>query len=193
MVTHVPKYTKNQYSDGFSICGLIIGAIFVYAGISDLFGHGWFGWVWWLGFIWLGIGGSIIFGNFMALYNRDRLKNLVQTEVTRSKTTSVHAIAKATGITEKDVRHILMDLKLEGKLFAHYDKDTGEIKGVHAPVQGHGGTEVARPVAFPHPSPAPLPEVKSASGKTRRYCPFCGNLASESAKFCSMCGSELHQ
>ncbi|MHA1731181.1 MAG: zinc ribbon domain-containing protein [Promethearchaeota archaeon] len=187
----MPKYERNQYSDGFSFCGLIIGGIFLYAGISEIFGRGWWGiGVWWIGLFFVVIGGSIIGGNLRALYNRDRLKNLVLNEITLKKTTNVEEIAQSTGLSTKDVRHIVMDLKLEGKLFVHYDKDTGEIRDAHSPVTP-GKPANNPPVSFPNPTPDPLPTPKSESGRSRKYCPYCGNVLSTGAKFCSFCGGEL--
>lgn len=156
------KYEKNQYSDGFSICALIIAGAFFIWGLNTTIEFGtWF----WSGFIFMGIGIAIAVGQFAALANREKLRNAVFYEYQENPNASIEEISKKTGITQKDVRAITLDLKGTGKLRGSFSTSTGTFKAIQ-------------------------PEKKvEAKGS---FCPGCGTpIRKEGAQFCSFCGAKL--
>ena len=157
------KYEKNQYSSGFSICGLIIAGAFLYWGISDLIAWRW-GFPWW-GFIATAIGVAISVSQVRALFNRDKLRNLVLYEYQDNPNASIEEISNKTGITQKDVRAITLDLKGTGRLRGSFSTSTGTFKAI---------------------KPEHKEEAKAA------YCPGCGTpLKNEGAQFCGFCGYKI--
>jgi len=159
------KYEKNQYTDGFSICGLIIGGAFLAWGINSLISGGWFSWI---GFIFLCIGAAIIFGQFRALTNRSKLRNIVKSEYEAQPDASIEEMAEKTGITKKDVQAIVLDLKARGEFKGGFSSKTG--KHEYSPAEERDGSL----------------EVKA------RYCPNCGTpIKSDEAQFCQFCGGKL--
>jgi len=166
-------YKRNQYSEGFSICGLIIAGIFIYWGYNSLFEGFWFGIghhqinLWWMGFIWIFIGLVIISGQIHALSNRNNLRNIVKGYFIDNPNASVEEIAAALGITIKDVRAIILDLKARGELRGKFSTKTGQMKTVLKDEQ--------------------IPEPQKHT-----FCPNCGTPVKEgSAVYCAYCGSRL--
>ncbi len=107
------KYESNQYSDGFSICSLIIAGMFLYWGFNTLL-ENIFNWWWWFGFIWIAIGLSIISSQIYKLTSKSKLRNIVKLEFEENPTASIEQIATYSGITTKDARAIVLDLKARG-------------------------------------------------------------------------------
>jgi hypothetical protein len=165
------KYNPNQYTSGFSICALLIAGMFFYWGI-DAFLHGFwdFGFNW-MGFIWIGIGIAILGSQIAALTNRSKLKNIVLIEFNNNPNISVEEISANTGISVRDVRAIILDLKAAGKLRGKFSTSTGEAKAMEV---------------VPKAEKVPIPQEKS------NYCPNCGTpIERENAAFCAYCGSKL--
>ena len=143
---------------------MIIGAGFIWWGISVLWPYSW--WDWW-GFILLAIGLSIIVSQIAAVANRGRLRRTVKYEFESNPNASVESISQSTGITRKDVQAIILDLKMRGELRGNFSSKTGELKTI--PVE----------------SPA---AEKSAA----KFCPHCGtSVRKGEAQFCSVCGAKL--
>lgn len=162
------RYEKNQYSSGASICGLIIAGMFLYWGISTLFGYSPHPFnLWWLGFIWIMIGLAIISGQVAALSNRGRLRSIVRDYFLDNPNASIEEISAKTGITIKDVRAIVLDLKARGELRGKFSSKTGQMKSV--PVESETS------------------EIPKSS-----FCPNCGTpVKDESAMYCAYCGARL--
>ena len=161
-------YERNQYSNGASICGLIIAGMFLYWGISSLFRFSPSPFnLWWLGFIWIIIGLAIISGQVAALSNRGRLRNIVRDYFLDNPNATIEEISVKTGITVKDVRAIVLDLKARGDLRGKFSTKTGQMKSV--PVE---------------PETSATPKVS--------FCPNCGTpVKDESAMYCAYCGARL--
>ena len=158
------KYKKNQYSEEGRICGVIIGAGFIWWGIYIIYPWHW--WNWW-GFIMLAIGLSIIGGNVAAVANRGRLRRTVKYEFESNPNASVDTISQSTGITKKDVQAIILDLKMRGDLRGNFSSKTGELKVI--------------------PVESPTPEKAKAT-----FCPHCGTAVKKGeAKYCAVCGAGL--
>ncbi|MHA2037278.1 MAG: hypothetical protein ACW98X_12635 [Promethearchaeota archaeon] len=160
------KYEKNQYSDGFSICTLIIAGAFLWWGIERFINWG-KGWEWW-GFVSTGIGLAILIGQILALTNRSKLRNIVLTEFQENPEASVEDISKSTNITSKDVQAIVLDLKASGQLRAKFNSQTGQIKTLIPP------------------------EKEVPSGEKAKYCANCGTpITKDSAQYCAYCGGKI--
>ena len=160
------NYKRNQYSEGFSICGLIIAGAFFYWGISEFINWGG-GFEWW-GFISTGIGIAILVSQILAITNRSKLRNVVLAEFQANPEATVEAISRNTGISLKDIHAIILDLKASGLLRGKFNTTTGQIK---------------------HLSTAKAEEITEERAK---YCPNCGTpITKDSTRFCSYCGAEI--
>ena len=157
-------YERNEYHEGFSICGLIIAGAFLYWGFTNLTNWVW----WWTGFILIAIGISIISSQIYKLTNRSKLRNVVKQEFEQNPNASIEEIASKTGITIKDVRAIVLDLKARGELRGKFSTKTGEAKHV----------EVSN-------------SVKLEPHEKGNYCANCGTpIKNESALYCAYCGAK---
>ena len=160
------KYEKNQYSDGFSICTLIIAGAFLYWGITTFMDWG-NGSEWW-GFVATGIGLAILIGQVFALTNRSKLRNVVLSEFQVNPEATVEDVSKSTSITMKDVQAIVLDLKASGKLRAKFNSQTGQVKQLLPP------------------------EKEVTSGTQAKFCANCGTpISKESAQYCAYCGANI--
>ncbi|MFX1452990.1 MAG: zinc ribbon domain-containing protein [Promethearchaeota archaeon] len=115
------KYEKNQYTEGFSICGLIIAGAFFFWGITTLITGGWWG------IIFIGIGIAISLGLIRAIVNKKKLRNAVKYEFESNPNATVEEISKSTGISKKDVQAIILDLKMSGELKGKFSSKTGQL------------------------------------------------------------------
>ena len=159
------KYQKNQYSNGFSICTLIIAGAFFWWGISTFIP--WRTWSFW-GIILIGIGASILIGQIYAITNRSKLRNIVLSEFQANPEATVDDVSRSTGITPKDIQAIILDLKASGQLRGNFSTTTGQIKHLSIPQK-----EV------------PLEEKA-------KYCANCGTpIKKDAAQFCSYCGAQI--
>ncbi|TFF89607.1 MAG: zinc ribbon domain-containing protein [Promethearchaeota archaeon] len=169
-------YEKNQYSEGFSICGLIIAGAFLYWGFNTL-ATGFFSnlHLWWIGFIFIGIGIAIISEQVYALSNRRNLRNIVKYEFEENPKAKIEDVSANTGITAIDVRAIVLDLKARGELKGKFSSKTGEMKYTHI-------SESSKSIS------------KSSERKEEKsyYCPNCGTPVKKGeAIYCSYCGAKL--
>ena len=159
------KYNKNQYSDSFSVCTLIIAGAFLYWGISTLITTVL---VHWWGYISTGIGVAILVGQIVAITNRSKLRNVVLAEFQANPEGSVENVSKSTGITTKDVQAIVLDLKSSGQLRAKFNSQTGQVKHLS------------------------IPEKEESSEERGKYCSNCGTpITKESAQYCAYCGGKI--
>jgi len=168
------KYKRNQYSEGLSVCSFIIAGILIYWGLNDLI----LGPIWnrrdvsWWGIVWLVLGVAIIGGQVAALANRSKLRNTILYDYEEHPTATIEEISKSTGISIRDIRAIILDLKASGLLRGKFSSSTGQM--TH--------TEVITKTQA---------EVPSQEGKVS-YCPNCGTAkAKDSAVYCSYCGSKM--
>jgi len=160
------KYEKNQYSDGFSICTLIIAGAFLWWGINGFINWG-DGGEWWA-FISTGIGIAILVGQIYALTNRSKLRNVVLAEFQENPEVTVEDVSRNTGITIKDIHGIVLDLKASGQLRAKFSSETGKVKTLLPP------------------------EQQSTSGDQAKFCANCGTpKTKESAQYCAYCGAKM--
>jgi len=168
------KYNKDQYSHGASICALLIAGMFFYWGI-DAFLHGfWQFGINWMGFLWIGIGAAIASSQIAALVNKSKLRNVVAQEFKINPNVSIEEISANTGISVKDIRAIILDLKAEGRLRGNFSPDTGEGKSM----------EIVNHQQEPKFIPEPV-------GKSQ-FCPNCGTpISRDTAVYCAFCGSKL--
>ncbi|MFW9946654.1 MAG: zinc-ribbon domain-containing protein [Candidatus Odinarchaeota archaeon] len=165
------KYSQNQYNQGFSICAFIVAGIFFYWGISAFLNIVWHFGFNWMGFVWFGLGAAIVGSQIAALVNRSKLRNIVLQEFHHNPNASVEDISGNTGISIKDVRSIILDLKAEGMLKGQILSSTEEAKSMKV---------------------IPKLEKEPISQERSRYCSNCGTpIGRENAAFCAYCGSKL--
>ena len=159
------KYEKNQYSESFSVCTLIIAGAFLYWGISTFITKGF---THWWGYISTAIGVAILVGQILAIANRSKLRNVVLAEFQENPEASIEHISGSTGITRKDIRAIVLDLKASGQLRAKFNSETGQVKRI-------------------------VPkEAEPTSGETSKFCSNCGTpITKESAQYCAYCGGKI--
>lgn len=182
------KYEKNQYSEGASFCSLIIAGAFIYWGVNEFRDGG--GWIW--PAILVVIGGSIALSQFYAVTNRGKLRNIVLTEFHRNPNASIGEICENTGISKKDVKAIILDLKANGRLLGTFSAETGQMENVQIVATPKAPkvpeTPISPVVADDKISPAPSQAVESK----QTFCANCGTRIYETgAKFCQYCGFEL--
>ncbi|MHA2009499.1 MAG: zinc-ribbon domain-containing protein [Promethearchaeota archaeon] len=159
------KYEKNQYSDGFSICTLIIAGAFLWWGVSNFVPYR--SWSWW-GLILIGIGAAILVGQIYAITNRSKLRNLVLSEFQANPEATVDDVSSSTGITRKDINAIVLDLKASGQMRAKFNSKTGQIKHLSTP------------------------ETEEATGERAKFCSNCGTpITKDTAQFCAYCGANI--
>ncbi len=159
------KYNKNQYSDSFSICTFIIAGAFFWWGITSFIP--WDRWSWW-GFIAIGIGAAILSSQIVAIANRSKLRNVVLQEFQTNPEASIEDVSMSTGITEKDVQAVVLDLKASGQLVGKFSTKTGQIKHVT------------------------IPEEPLSTEERGKYCYNCGTpISKESAQYCAYCGAKI--
>ncbi len=166
------KYKRNQYSEGISICSLIIAGIFIYWGLNDvlirpfLYGalFGWFG------LVWLGIAAAILVGQIAAYTNRNKLRNAVLYEYEEKPNATIEEITASTGISFRDVQAIVLDLKARGLLRGKFSSETGQM--THMEVVSE--------------------DLKEPTPEGVKYCPNCGTAkAKDTAVYCSYCGTKF--
>jgi len=154
------KYEKNQYTEGVSICGFIIAGAFLWWGISTLMPPD----VAWWGIIPIAIGIAILSGIIRAILNKKKLRRVVKDEFESNPNASIEELSDKTGISKKDVRAIILDLKASGELKGKFSTKTGKMKVVP-------------------------PEATQEKGKV---CSTCGtSVSKETAEYCPYCGSKI--
>ena len=162
------KYKKNQYSESFSICTLIIAGAFLYWGISSFIP--WGVWSWW-GFISLAIGISILITQILAITNRSKLRNVVLSEFQENPEATIEDVQKGTGISRRDIQSIILDLKASGRFRGKFSSQTGQIKYMPPPINQ---------------------DTKEPSEAKGKYCANCGTpITKESAQVCAYCGAKI--
>jgi hypothetical protein len=162
------KYKRDQYNNGFSICALIFAGIFFYFGINDFWNFN----VSWISFLWIGIGAAILSSQIAVVANRSKLKNIVLHEFQSHPNISVEEISGNTGISVRDVRAIILDLKAAGRLRGSFSSSTG----------GAESMQVIKP----------QPVNQQPVNEKGAYCPNCGTVINrENVVYCSYCGAKL--
>lgn len=166
------KYKRDQYTNGFSICALIIAGMFFYWGVSSFFDNSWhFTFSLW-GLFWIGIGAAILSSQFAIIGNRSKLKNVVLHEFQSNPNISVEEISANTGISVRDARAVILDLKAAGKLRGGFSTTTGEAESMKTMSISPTEQQVVEEKAF--------------------YCPSCGTeIKRDHAEYCSYCGAKL--
>jgi hypothetical protein len=171
------KYKRNQYTQGFSICALLIAGMFYYWGVNALMNGFWQFGINWMGFLWIGFGTAILVSQIAALANRSKLKNVVLYEFKQNPNISIEEISNNTGISVRDIRAIILDLKGSGRLRGNFSSETGTAKEMQV------ATEVAKDE---------IPIVQKAPQEHAKFCPSCGTPIERSeAAFCAYCGTKL--
>ena len=175
-----------MYTQGVSICCLIIAGGLILFGFLGPFP---------ISLITSIIGIIIILSQIYRISARSKLRQVVKNEFLMNPKTTVRDICNSTGITEKDVRAIILDLKASGELMGKFSSSTGMLEEAfitnkqkrlaQKPAAIHSVSSTQAPAQIATPE-IPLAEVQ------QRYCPGCGTLVAQDAKFCEFCGTELN-
>ena len=158
------KYIRNQ----FIIAGSFLwwGITFIVAGALLWWGVTVLQWSW-SGFLVIGIGVAILSSQIVAVANRSKLRRVVLQEFQTIPDASTEDVSMRTGISRKDVRAIILDLKASGQFIGKFSTKTGQIK--HVSIQ-------KEPVS---------------SEERGKYCYNCGTpISKESAQYCAYCGAK---
>ena len=163
------SYEKDQYTGGFHVCALIIAVILLWIGFQWLLNPSDPLNFWWFLSFFLILGGiGIISSQIYALANRKHLRKVVKEEFVKFPDITVEKVAQNTGITIKDVKAIVLDLKAAGELRGSFSSQTGQMKTI------------------------PVEIVDDEEQEKKNYCKDCGTLIEEeSAIYCSYCGARL--
>ena len=171
------KYKRNMYTEGVSLCCFIIAGAFIIFGILGPFP---------LSLIALGIGFLIILGQIYRIYARGKLRNVIKNEFIVNPKASVSDICKTTGMTEKDVRAIILDLKASGEMMGKFSSSTGQLEEAFiADKQKRITQNAVKPHTTPEKEKTLPAEIK------HKYCPGCGTQIPFGAKYCEYCGTKL--
>ncbi|MCF2139307.1 MAG: zinc ribbon domain-containing protein [Candidatus Lokiarchaeota archaeon] len=170
------KYEKNQYSEGFSYCSLIIGGAFAYWGITTIIEKSW------IGLIWIGIALSIFSTQYYAIINRKKLRRIVLSEFIHKPNVTLEEIQDNTGISKKDIKAIILDLRASGDLQGSFSETTGEMQLVAIANQSNSMNLINQnnPVESPneeliHPVFCKECGTKITEHQNAKYCPYCGS------------------
>ena len=167
------NYEKNSYVEGFSFCSLIIAGAFIFWGISGLVEE-----VGLWNIIQILIGASILIGQFRAFTNKPKLRNIVLSEFTQNPNISIDEISRNTGISFKDIKAIIMDLKGSGQLRGTFSSTTGKMQ-----------------LAEIQKQPEKVGKVIETTNGDYRFCKECVTEIDKSndAQFCPYCGSKIER
>jgi len=151
--------------------------MFFYWGFNAFFENGfWRFGVDWISLLWIGIGSAILVSQIAALVNRSKLKNVILHEFEHNPNISVEEISNNTGVSVRDIRAIILDLKGTGKLRGQFSPQTGDAEEMQV------SKAKEQPVIQKEPE-------KIEQGK---FCPFCGTpIKRIEAEYCAFCGSKL--
>lgn len=166
------KYEKNSYVEGFSFCSLIIAGAFLYWGFNGVKNNLW-------NLIQIGIGFSILLSQVRAFTNKPKLRNIVLSEFTQNPNISIEEISKNTGISRKDIKAIILDLKGSGRLRGTFSQTTGKMQLAEIPKQPENEAK----------------EIEIKTSGDQKFCKECGTEIdkSDDAQFCPYCGSKIER
>lgn len=166
------KYEKNSYVEGFSFCSLIIAGAFLYWGFNGISESLW-------NLIQIAIGLSILLSQVRAFTNKPKLRNIVLTEFSKNPNISNEEISRNTGISRKDVKAIILDLKGSGQLRGTFSQTTGKMQLVEIQKQPEKEAE----------------KIEIKTNGDQKFCKECGTEIdkSDDAQFCPYCGSKIER
>ena len=195
------NYKKDSYVSGFSICAIIIAGIFIYWGINAFSGGFWSFGISWMGFIWIGIGSVILFGQIASISNKNKLRKIVLQEFELNPNISLEDASRNTGISLKDVKAIVLDLKARGLLKGPFNTQTGQLERVPpispaAPIPPRSASSPTPPEPPMSPKPPIQSYMESMKAEEPRekpkFCPNCGTpINRDAAQYCAFCGFAL--
>ena len=128
-------------------------------------------------FVSIGIGLIILVGQILAFTNKSKLQNIVLNEFNSNPNITVEEISSSTGISLKDIRAIILDLKGSGRLRGSFSQTTGKMQSM----------EISK---F---SEKKVEKIETLSSGDQRFCSECGTEINneEEAQFCAYCGSKI--
>jgi hypothetical protein len=159
------KYIRNQF---------IIAGSFIWWGITLIAAGAllWWGitvlqWSW-SGILVIALGVIILSSQIVAIANRSKLRRVVLQEFQTTPNASIEDVSMRSGISIKDVRAIILDLKSSGQFTGRFSTKTGQIK--HLSIQKDPVSTEERDI----------------------YCHNCGTpISKESDLYCAYCGAKV--
>ena len=112
------------------------------------------------------------------IQNKPKLRNVVLSEFTQNPNISIDEISRNTGISFKDIKAIIMDLKGSGQLRGTFSSTTGKMQLAEIKKQ-----------------PEKPSTVIETTSEDRRFCMECGTEVDKNndAQFCPYCGSKIER
>jgi len=158
------NYVRNQ----FIIAGSFLWWSLTFLAAGALFWWGFTVLQWsWSGIIVITIGFVILSSQIVAITNRSKLRKVVLQEFQTSPVASIEEISMSTGISIRDVRAIILDLKASGQFMGKFSTKTGQIQQISIQRE---------PISL---------------GEGSIYCQNCGTaMGQESAQYCAYCGAK---
>ena len=163
------KYVRNQFVRTGSLMWwifmLMMGGGGLGGGIYLLQWH-------WAGISPMIIGVAILYRLILTGVNRDKIRRIVLHEFEKNPESSIRDIMNATGISRRDVRSIILNLKSSGLIVlnrnSHISTETGQLQYLSSQ------------------------EEQSNLEEKIKYCESCGTqISNESDLYCSYCGAKL--
>ena len=159
------RYIRNQFVRAGSV--MWWGFIILTGGLTTIWGIIVLQWTW-AGIFTIFIGVAIFSSLIVAVANRSKIRRIVLHEFEKIPEASVEDVSKRTGISIRDVRSIVLDLKASMLFIGDFSTQTGRVH-----------------LIAPH-NELNKPEIKVT------YCESCGTPINDgSDTYCSYCGAKL--
>lgn len=124
------------------------------------------------GSIWIGFGGAVLVIISLGIFStRGRTSRAVLGTLDNHEGEKVKlsSLADELGMSERELRSAIIDLRVDGKVKVQFDKNTGEVIIGEPKTGGKAVTVASKPV----------------------YCSYCGYPLPAGARFCPSCGSSV--
>ena len=158
------KYIRNQFIRAGSV--MWWSFIFITGGAALWWGITVLQWSWG-GIFTIAIGVAILSSLIVAIANRSKLRRVVLQEFQTTPETAIEDVSMRTGISIKDVRAIVLDLKASGQFIGEFSTKTGQLEQVLIQKEPVNAEE------------------------SSKYCHNCGTpISKESAQYCAYCGAK---
>lgn len=162
---HKMKYIRNQFVRTGSFMWWIF--IFLIAGALLYWGITIMQWSW-TGIFIIFIGVAILFRVVITISNRSKIRNIVLHEFEKRPEASIEEISLRTGISKRDVRAIILDMKMS----MHSEDKISTILGKNNYILSQ--------------------KEQFSLQQKNKYCQSCGTpISDNTAQYCTYCGATI--